>query len=170
MIIELNKTNLEEMYHKEFLSIREIAELLEVDKSVIHRRMIRLEIPRRETHELKPDYKVKVPCEKCGKLKLRYGKYKLCKNCWDKENGRERYLCDALVPLKFTPRPKRKFKVCLNCRGKIASWNKSGYCSICWKLPGMKKYIANVFCKNCGKAITGHSDTGKCHKCSKIDN
>lgn len=163
---ELNKANLEEMYHKEFLSIRDIADFLESDKSVIHRRMIRFEIPRRKAHELRPDYNSKVLCEKCGKPKLRHGRFKICKSCWDKKNGRERYLCGALVPLKFTPRPKRKFKACLNCKGKIASWNKTGYCSGCWKLSGMKKYIANIFCKSCGKAITGHSDTNKCHKCS----
>ena len=167
MSTELNKTNLEEMYHKEFLSIREIADLLDSDKSVIYRRMIRFEIPRRETHELRPDYKVKVPCEKCGEQKLKYGRFKLCKSCWDKENRRERYPCGTLVPLKSMPTPKRKFKVCLNCRGKITRGNKSGYCSKCWKLPGMKKYIANIFCKSCGRAITGHGETGKCHSCSR---
>jgi len=167
MIIELNKVNLEEMYHKEFLSIREIADILEVAKSIVHKRMISFEIPRRETHELRPNYKVKVPCEKCGKQKLKFGRFKICTNCWDEENGRERYPCGVLVPLEFSPRPKRKFKVCLNCRGKITSWNKSGYCSGCWNLPGMKKDIANIFCKKCGKAITGHGETGKCHSCSR---
>ena len=165
-MMELNKINLEEMYHKEFFSIREIADFFEINKSIIYRKMITFNIPRRETHEMRPDYKVKIPCEKCGKLKLKFGRFKTCRDCWDKEKGRERYPCGALVPLRFTPRLKRRFKVCLNCRGKIASWNKSGYCSQCWKLPGMKKYIANVFCKNCGKAITGHGETGRCYKCS----
>lgn len=167
MSTELNKDNLEEMYHREFLSIREIAELLESDKSVIHKRMIKLGIPRRKTHELKPDYKDKIPCEICGEQKLRFGKYKICKNCWDKENGRERYPGGTLIPLRLMPRPKRKFKACLHCRGEIASWNKSGYCGSCYKLPGMKKYIAKIFCKKCGKFITGHGATGKCSKCSQ---
>ena len=167
MITELNKTNLEEMYCKEFLSIREIAEFIEVSKSVIHRRMIKFEILRREANELKPDYKVRVLCEKCGEQKLKFGRFKICRSCWDKENRRERYPCGMLVPLKLAPIPKRKFKVCLNCKGKIASWNKSGYCSKCWNLSGMKKYIANEFCKKCEKAITGHGTTNKCYKCSK---
>jgi len=153
------------MYHREFLSIREIAELLDSDKSVIHREMVKFGIPRRETHELKPDFKAKVPCEKCGEQKLRHSRYKICKNCWDKENKRERYPCGTLVPLRLMPRPKRKFKVCLNCREEIASWNKSGYCGSCYKLPGMKKYIAKIFCKKCGIFITGHGKAGLCHGC-----
>lgn len=161
---ELDKANLEEMYHKEFLSIREIADLLGSNKDTIHKKMISFKIPRREVHELKPDYEAKISCEKCGEQKLRHSKYKICKDCWDKENKRERYPCGMLVPLKFTPRPKRRFKACLNCKGVIASWNKSGYRGSCYNLPGMKKYIAKIFCKKCGKFITGHGTTGRCYK------
>jgi len=166
-MIELNKAELTEMYHNEYLSIREIAYFLEVSRAMIHEKMIKFGIPRRKANELKPSYNEKRPCEKCGEPISIFGRYKICRNCWDKENGRERYPNGCLVPLKNTPRPKRKFKICLNCQGKIASWNRSGYCSKCWNLPGMKKYVSNVFCKKCGKTITGHGKTGKCLKCSR---
>lgn len=166
MNLEFIKSELEEMYIKEFLSIREIAEFIGCSRTTIHKKLKEFNIPRRKFNELR-SFKGEVPCIKCGELKPKCSNSKLCKDCWLIENNRERYPCGAIVPLRLSPRPKRKYDKCLNCKGWIASWNKSGYCTSCWNLPGMKKHIANVFCKKCGKAITGHGKTGFCYKHSR---
>jgi len=160
----IERGELEKLYHEEFFSIREVADIYKCSKCTIHKRMIEYGIERRPfiNHNTRGRLKF---CKACNSKMPFHSRYKICKKCWAKKNGRERYPNGYLVSKKTTPFSKRKQKFCERCRERIAYWNKTGYCTSCWNLPGMKKYIANIFCKRCGKAITGHGKTGLCGSC-----
>jgi len=162
----IERETIEKLYHKENFSIREIADVYKCDKSTIHRRMIEYGIVRRQAINGAIRGKIK-HCKSCNSEMPFHSKYKICKKCWAKKNGRERYPNGYLVSKKVRPFSKREQRACKRCRNKIAYWNKTGYCTSCWNLPGMKKHIENIFCKSCGKAITGHGKTSYCLKCAK---
>lgn len=159
--IDIPKKELRTMYSEEFLSLKDIAEYFDCSKSTIQKKMIKFNIPRRDIHELIRN-RSQVPCSECGKLKPS-GKYSICKDCWAKENGREQWSSGRLVPPGYV-RKKRKFEVCLNCKGWIAAWNESGYCKKCRELPKIRREIDNKFCMICEKSITSSSKSGLCLK------
>jgi len=151
------------MYSEEFLSLKDIAEHFDCSKSTIQKRMIKYSIARRDIHELIRN-RSQVPCSKCGKLKPS-GKYSMCKACWAEKHGREHWSSGRLVPPGYA-RKERKFEACLNCKGSVAAWNRSGYCKKCRDLPEIRREIDNKFCTMCEKSITSSSKSGLCHKCS----
>lgn len=151
------------MYEQEFLSLKDIAEYFDCSKSTIQRKMIEFGISRRDIRELR-SHCSPTPCSKCGKPKSS-SKYDVCKDCWAKEHGRERWSSGRLVPLGHV-RKKGRFEKCGNCGGPVATFNKSGYCTKCRRLPGMMKEIACKFCMICEKSISSSSKSGLCLKCS----
>jgi len=160
----VEREELEKLYHEEFFSIREIADICKCSKATIQRRMVAFNIKRRLFINHNVQGRIKY-CKTCNSKMPFHSRFEICKNCWARKNGRERYPNGFLVSKKVTPFSKRKQKICERCRKKIAYWNKTGYCTFCWNLPGMKKFIANIFCKKCGKAITGHGKTDFCRNC-----
>ena len=160
----IEREELEKLYHEEFFSIRDIADIYKCSKATIQKRMVILGIKRRPfiNHNIQGRFKF---CKTCNSRMPFHSRFKICKDCWTKKNGRERYPNGFLVSKKVTPFSKRKYKICGRCHKKIAHWNKTGYCTPCQNLPGMKKFIANTFCRRCGKAITGHGKTDFCKNC-----
>jgi len=119
------KEELRTMYSEEYLSLKDIAEFFDCSKTTIQKRMIEYGIPRRDIGELR-SHGLPTPCSKCGKLKSSL-KYDVCKDCWAKKHGRERWTGGRLVPVGYV-RKKRKFEKCLNCGGSVKASNRSGYC------------------------------------------
>jgi len=149
------------MYSEEFLSLKDIAEHFDCSKSTVQRKMIEFGIPRRDIGELRSHCPF-VPCSKCGKPKSS-SRYDVCKDCWAKQNGRERWTGGRLVPLGYV-RKKRKFERCLNCRESVKASNKSGYCAECRKLPEIRNNIACKFCMICEKLLSYSNKSGLCRK------
>ena len=159
--IGIPKKELAVMYSEEFLSLKDIAEHFDCSKSTVQRKMIEFGIPRRDIGELRSHCPF-VPCSKCGKPKSS-SRYDVCKDCWAKQNGRERWTGGRLVPLGYV-RKKRKFERCLNCRESVKASNKSGYCAECRKLPEIRNNIACKFCMICEKLLSYSNKSGLCRK------
>lgn len=160
--IDIPREKLSTMYLEEYLSLKDIAEFLGCSAGAVRRNMINFNIPRRDKCELR-SYPQAL-CSRCGKLKPS-SKHDICKDCWAKKHGRERWPGGRLMPLRYV-RTKRKFKVCLNCGGSVAAWNRSGYCVKCYKLTEVKKEMACRFCIICEKAISNSNLSGYCRDCS----
>lgn len=160
--IDTPKEELTVMYTEKLLSLKDIAKHFGCSKSTIQRKMIKFNIQRRDIGELRRSYS-QVPCSRCGKLKPSGSKYTVCKDCWAKEHKRERWSSGRLVPLGYV-RKKRKFERCINCKGPIAAWNRTGHCKKCQTLSAIRNDIACKFCIICEKAISQSNKSGLCLK------
>lgn len=155
------------MYLEEYLSLRDIAELLSCGTSTVHRHLIKHNLPRRPMDELNHCPRRMIPCPKrCGRLKSLGSKYKICKDCWAKEHGRTRTASGKLRPIGYVLK-KRKFEACKNCGGGVATWNRTGYCIKCWELPEVRNDIGCKFCIKCEKSVSWSNKSGLCPDCSK---